>query len=776
MKGACRALIVTMMATVASAAAEDAVSLFQTKQENYGWTFGDGPEFPGAVGSLKTDDSARHEGRASLALKGDFSKGGGYVQAGQSIRTITDKDVRDLVLWLNDPASERLTFRLIDDSGQVHQFKLAKPKKEGWRKLVFPLAEFFAKRGAGESLPQVKQYEHWAGPNDGKWHGPARSIYLLASKTEATKRTLRLGDVRIIPQPSAARETVRLDEVADGQTKWEFLPGEEFPGATGALAVVEGLPEKGSSGLHLKGDFSKGGAYVGALIDFEHYVESMVFRYRTEDVGLVTLRMADSDGQVFQKRRVKLEADGEWHELEIKPHHVTAEHWGGRNDGTWRGPPRWFSLLIPNYAKANTKRYSLYLADLRAVLEPGKGKTPLPKIEEDDSMPLPVAPLKANPEKLVSRPAYGFDITYRWQAAEPLPANYTVFVHVVDARGETVLQDDHTPPTPTTEWKGLVEYTRTVFLTSWTPRGKVSVPGPAAGEYAVLVGLMDARGRKLLSPESPGKPDDARRYKIADLTLSDDAPLPKPGPKTLDLAGYKLTFSDEFDDLSVSARGPCGPGGTRWMAHTPYGGDFGDARFANPTDDFPFTVEDGILRIEARKTGNRWQAGLLSSADSKGNGFSQKFGYFEMRAKLPEGPGTWPAFWVHSIERMTRAADKSRTIIEIDVVEQYGHWPNKLCTAVHLWNRDGRPSTHSGQKHLVGGMTEGFHTYGVLVTEEFITFYYDGVALRRQPTPEAGKVPLYVMVDLAMGPGWPLDKTPSPQYMYVDYVRVYAKP
>jgi beta-glucanase (GH16 family) len=146
-----------------------------------------------------------------------------------------------------------------------------------------------------------------------------------------------------------------------------------------------------------------------------------------------------------------------------------------------------------------------------------------------------------------------------------------------------------------------------------------------------------------------------------------------------------------------------------------------------------------------------------------------------MRAKLPKGPGTWPAFWIHSLERVTHAADKSRTFIEIDILEQYGHWPSKHCTAIHQWRRDNQPSIHEGGKHLVSGMDEDFHTYGCMVTEEFITFYFDGVQLRRDKTPECGKVPLYVMVDLALGPGWPLDQTPDPSYMYVDYVRVYAK-
>ena len=32
------------------------------------------------------------------------------------------------------------------------------------------------------------------------------------------------------------------------------------------------------------------------------------------------------------------------------------------------------------------------------------------------------------------------------------------------------------------------------------------------------------------------------------------------------------------------------------------------------------------------------------------------------------------------------------------------------------------------------------------------------------------------MVDLALGGGWLIDKTPSPSHLYVKYIRVYAVP
>ena len=49
------------------------------------------------------------------------------------------------------------------------------------------------------------------------------------------------------------------------------------------------------------------------------------------------------------------------------------------------------------------------------------------------------------------------------------------------------------------------------------------------------------------------------------------------------------------------------------------------------------------------------------------------------------------------------------------------------------------------------------------------------IEVQRQKTPEEAKVPLYMVVNLAMGGGWPIDQAVSPSYMYVDYVRAYAK-
>jgi hypothetical protein len=128
----------------------------------------------------------------------------------------------------------------------------------------------------------------------------------------------------------------------------------------------------------------------------------------------------------------------------------------------------------------------------------------------------------------------------------------------------------------------------------------------------IMVGLYDHRaadrgwdhqvlktGEGVKAAESRGG-EPATEYQIGVLKVDSKAPLPQLPKATLNLDGYKMTFDDGFDDLSVSASGP----GTRWFTATKE--NFGDARFVEQKDGFPFTVEKGILRIEAAKKAGGW--------------------------------------------------------------------------------------------------------------------------------------------------------------------------
>lgn len=386
-----------------------------------------------------------------------------------------------------------------------------------------------------------------------------------------------------------------------------------------------------------------------------------------------------------------------------------------------------------------------------------------------------VLPLAISPSSIP--PGYPIQLRYRWQSTGRLASSNAAFAHFVDDSGKTVFQHNHQLPFSTTSvgWVGDIEYEQLFVVPAGTPDGT----------YKIYVGLdhkhpdSPGRERELLAAgpgvtEDVGK-DEQRRYLAGTLSVSRDAPRPKAdteGPVTLDLSGYKLAFNEEFDQLDVSARGP----NTRWTAHTPWGGDFGDAKFADPSEGFPFTVKDGILRIEARKGADgKWQSGLLASVDRSGKGFAQQYGYFEMRAKLPKGPGVWPAFWLVGVEKLTQGA---KVTAEVDVLEHYGLMPNNYTSVIHTWHRDGSGKHDVQYKRITtrpGEVAEQFHNYGVMTDENWTIFFFDQVEVWRTPTPAEHRQPMFLLLNLALGGGWPVDKTPNPSHLYVDHVRVYSK-
>src|SRR5947207_592 len=133
------------------------------------------------------------------------------------------------------------------------------------------------------------------------------------------------------------------------------------------------------------------------------------------------------------------------------------------------------------------------------------------------------------------------------------------------------------------------------------------------------------------------------------------------------------TFQDDFDEhpLAGGKWVPHYAGGAAWPEARYWGGDgsdfkrkdawngeqqiYVDPRYAGrgttPLGLDPFKVRDGVLSIVASRTppelkpvlfDNEYVSGILTTQNS----FSQKYGYFEIRSKLPVGMGVWPAFWM----------------------------------------------------------------------------------------------------------------------------------
>jgi beta-glucanase (GH16 family) len=145
-----------------------------------------------------------------------------------------------------------------------------------------------------------------------------------------------------------------------------------------------------------------------------------------------------------------------------------------------------------------------------------------------------------------------------------------------------------------------------------------------------------------------------------------------------------------------------------------------------------------------------------------------------MSAKLPEGKGVWPAFWLSAsaVPPTTDPANDGK--VEVDILEYYG-FTGLYNVAVHKW----KPDPHVGVGETIKvpggkGETFGFHKYGAEVTPQSIVMYYDRVEVWRTPTPAEHRRKLMMLVNLALGGGWPIDAVKNPSYMEVDYLRAYA--
>lgn len=246
------------------------------------------------------------------------------------------------------------------------------------------------------------------------------------------------------------------------------------------------------------------------------------------------------------------------------------------------------------------------------------------------------------------------------------------------------------------------------------------------------------------------------------------------------LAAARMTFSDEFDSLSLRS-GLSGTWDTNFW-YSPAEGNGGtlagngeqqwyiNSSYAPTASVRPWNVSDGILSLTAAPASPEIKALIDGYSYTSGeintyNSFSQQYGYFEMRAQLPAGQGFWPAFWLLPANGSWPP--------ELDVMEVLGNDMTKLYTTVHY----GAQNSSTGAGTTVADMSQGFHTYGVNWEADKIIWYFDGQKVFETQTPSDMHQPMYMMANLAVGGYWPgmADaSTPFPSSFLIDYIRAYA--
>lgn len=231
---------------------------------------------------------------------------------------------------------------------------------------------------------------------------------------------------------------------------------------------------------------------------------------------------------------------------------------------------------------------------------------------------------------------------------------------------------------------------------------------------------------------------------------------------------YELVWSEEFEGDSLNRNI-----WTHW-----YGTAFNNELQFYTGRDTNIYVKDGLLNLVAHRErfgGREYTSGRIKS---QGAAFF-KFGYMEIRAKLPYGQGLWPAIWMMPEESKYGGWPHSG---EIDIMEFRGNEVDRTSSATH-YSVNGS-HTYISEQHIVPGndYSANFHVYSLEWVENEMRFFVDDslhMVVNRgdiidpiYPFNES----FYFILNVAVGGNFLTNPDPSTEFptsMQVDYVRVY---
>ncbi|MES1198251.1 MAG: family 16 glycosylhydrolase [Chitinophagaceae bacterium] len=239
--------------------------------------------------------------------------------------------------------------------------------------------------------------------------------------------------------------------------------------------------------------------------------------------------------------------------------------------------------------------------------------------------------------------------------------------------------------------------------------------------------------------------------------------------------GYILAWSDEFNSTSLDAGawsaesgdgcpGLCGWGNNELQYYT-----------APPNNLF---FQDGKMFIEARSEsygGKNYTSSRIKTQGKK----TFKYGRIDVRAILPKGKGIWPAFWLLPQDNVYGGWPKSG---EIDMTELMGSEPSKVLGTLHFG--PGPNSTYISRNYSLTGSTfnDQFHVFSLEWKQDQLKWYIDDNLFSTINKADLGSnnypfnENFYFIINLAVGgnfPGAPDAGTLFPQWLILDYIRVY---
>jgi beta-glucanase (GH16 family) len=242
-------------------------------------------------------------------------------------------------------------------------------------------------------------------------------------------------------------------------------------------------------------------------------------------------------------------------------------------------------------------------------------------------------------------------------------------------------------------------------------------------------------------------------------------------------AGYTLVWGDEFDRDGL-------PDERRWAYDTGRNrqGWYNNEKqyYAGPRAENA-VVRGGRLLITARRES------LSGAPDWGGQPYTSTrlitrgkaawtYGFFEVRAKMPCGRGTWPAIW------LLGTGGRWPEDGELDIMEHVGSNPQRVSSAVHTRASSG-DTVHG--KVRVPDACQALHDYQMLWTPQGLWFGVDGTVHwhypKRASEPDGWPfdAPQFLILNIAVSGdlGGPVDDGALPVTMEIEHVRVYqARP
>lgn len=206
--------------------------------------------------------------------------------------------------------------------------------------------------------------------------------------------------------------------------------------------------------------------------------------------------------------------------------------------------------------------------------------------------------------------------------------------------------------------------------------------------------------------------------------------------ETYDDSEYKLVWSDEFNGTAINE--------SVW--HICYGterhsGSYEEGKLSYRCTKENTFVKDGALYMCAMRDEKAYYGGMLHTDDD----LHYKYGYLEIKAKTPDGPGFWSGFWTFGYDWNGGYTDPDYNLYaEFDIMENYGNG-NYFSPALHRWptakgeaaGYEHTNPTYQGKYAESGGrritcpdgktFSDDFHTYGCYWTDEKIIITCDGL-------------------------------------------------